>query len=61
MATAKKEAPKKEVEIIEEIITPTILSETDFLKHLLHLQDIGGWGKHLHPIIEKRIKEITNG
>lgn len=40
------------------IVEEPMLTEVEFLNHILYLQDIGGWGKHLHPVIKERIKNL---
>lgn len=37
---------------------PTGETEVEFLERILSIQDNGGWGKHLHPVIKERIKNI---
>ncbi len=33
--------------------------EVRFLKQILHIQEVGGFGKHLHGIINDRIKSLS--
>lgn len=32
--------------------------EEDFLRRILQIQEEGGWGNHLHPIIKERLKQL---
>lgn len=34
--------------------------EIRFLKNILHIQENGGFGRHLHGIINERIKELQS-
>lgn len=62
------EMPPEIPELIdEEIAVPvheqsatTESGEISFLRHLLFLQHSGGWGKHLDPVINGRIKELQS-
>ena len=53
-------AVKKE-ELLDESINPEITPETDevvFLRKLMQIQEDGGWGKHLHSVINERINQL---
>lgn len=47
-------------QIVEEIIPMEELKEVKILKKILHIQQHGGWGKHLDDIINERLKEIEH-
>lgn len=47
------------VEELIMVIVPPLMSEVDFLQHLLHLQNSGGWGKFLDEPIKERIKQLS--
>jgi len=34
-------------------------TEVDFLYKILHIQEEGGFGRHLHPLIKERIKSLS--
>jgi hypothetical protein len=44
----------EEVIVVEEKESDEIL----FLRNLLEIQENGGWGKNLHPIINSRISQL---
>ena len=45
----------------EELVIDTETQETAeviFLRKILQIQEEGGWGKHLHAVINERINEL---
>lgn len=57
MAKAVKQTEEALPENIEEVKPES--EEVLFLRRLLEIQDNGGWGKHLHGIINERISELN--
>ncbi len=46
-------------QIEPEVVEKPESDEVRFLKKILHIQEVGGFGKHLHGIINDRIKELS--
>lgn len=53
----KKEEPLEESIDSEIVITPES-DEILFLRKLMQIQEDGGWGKHLHSVINERINQL---
>jgi len=55
--------PVKKEEVLDEPINSEIevTPETDevvFLRKLMQIQEDGGWGRHLHSVINERINKL---
>jgi len=53
----KKEEPLEESIDSEIVITPES-DEIVFLRKLMQIQEDGGWGRHLHSVINERINKL---
>lgn len=53
----KKEEPLEESIDSEIVITPES-DEIVFLRKLMQIQEDGGWGRHLHSVINERINQL---
>ena len=47
-----------EVDIVYELQEEPETDEIRFLKGILDIQETGGWGRHLHDLINERIKQL---
>lgn len=50
------EPPSGEAISVEEVVPET--DEVIFLRKIMQIQDDGGWGKHLHSVINERINQL---
>jgi len=48
------------VEVVYEVKEIHDTDEVLFLKKLLEVQEKGGWGRNLHPLINDRINELKS-
>lgn len=48
----------KKEELNEDVIAVSETEEIVFLRKILQIQDEGGWGKHLHSVINERINQL---
>lgn len=53
----QKEEPLEESIDSEIVITPES-DEIVFLRKLMQIQEYGGWGRHLHSVINERINQL---
>lgn len=56
----KEEMPKIYIpDIPAQMVEPVAETEVEFLYRILMIQEEGGFGRHLHPLIKERIKSLS--